>query len=129
MDWNATLANILMAIATFIIIVFTWRESKKGREFSRLREKLLFYSELMAGLPPGNVDTLKYFHYLQVNLDIQKKYPALVNPELSRLLEHIIPAARSHEEGSYDKVSDLLSHAMIYIMSDFHKLKEEYENF
>ena len=102
---------------------------RREREYQRLREKLLFYSDLIAGFEPTHTDKKYFFTYLQKNVEIQKKYPALAERDLYVYLEHIIPAARSHEEGSFDKVQDFVKEAMLIILRDFGHLKEEYNKF
>jgi len=130
-NWDAasTVANIVIALVAVSGIYISLRVVKREREYQRLREKMLFYSDLMAGFEPRHTDAKYFFNYLQKNEDIQKKYPALARRDLYVLLEHIIPAARSHEEGSFDKVKDLVSETMIIIQRDFYSLQEEYNKF
>ena len=66
-NWDAisAAANIVMAIATFSVIYISLRMSRREREYQRLREKILFYSNLMAGLEPTHTNAKHFFNYLQ----------------------------------------------------------------
>ena len=130
-NWDAasTVANIVIALVAVSGIYISLRMVRREREYQRLREKLLFYSDLIAGFESSHTDKKYFFTYLQQNVDIQKKYPALAERDLYVYLEHIIPAARSHEEGSFDKVQDMVKEAMLIILKDFDHLKEEYKKF
>jgi len=130
-NWDAasTIANIVITLVAVSGIYISLRMVRREREYQRLREKLLFYSDLIAGFEPTHTDEKYFFNHLQKNEDIRRKYPALAGRDLYVLLEHIIPAARSHEEGSFDKVKDLVYEAMLIILRDFSHLKEEYNKF
>lgn len=142
LDWIAVdaIANALMAIATFVVIYITLRSSKKERDFNQLREKIYFYSELIAGIPEGEVDVQKpedigfplkfgFYTFLQGNYSIQKRYFVLAEPELKRLLQQIIPIARSTDVQSYNRAEKVLPEAICCIYRDVDILKKKYQQY
>ena len=130
-NWEAisAIANILMTLTAFIVIYISLKMNRREREYQRLREKMFFYSALKAGMESTHTDANHFFKYLQVNKEIQHKYPALVERDLYVYLEHIIPAAQSHEEGSFDRVRDMVQEAMMIILRDVSTLQKKYAEF
>lgn len=139
-EWVAlsAIAEASMAIATFAVIFFTWRENKKSRELSQIREKLFFYSELLAGMPrshnieindPKEVDyqtKWKFFTFLRDNFSIQSRYTVLAEPELIEILNHIITGIRDVSSSIFNSVETMVAQAIVIIHRDFTILKQKY---
>lgn len=139
-NWAAitAIAEATMAIATFALIFFTWRENRQARAFSQLREKLFFYSELLAGMPrshkakiddPEKIDyqtKYEFYNFLKDNISIGRRYTVLAEPELMERLHHIITGVRDFESSIYDSVEARVGEAIVIVHRDFTKLKQEY---
>lgn len=136
-----SLGTFVLALATFQLVNIEIDESKKEREYNRLREKAFFYSRLMSGMSEGviELDDLKemphttkysYFKFLENNSYVNSNFPLLSEPELNKILSKVMPLVTDVRDlHSFDKVKDDIPEVINLIRKDFDKLKERYYNF
>ena len=138
-DWVSVSAvsNILIALVTLIALLYTWRSNNRARELTLLREKLYFYSGLMAGTQSSHKTELKeikdvdyqmrweFFTFLREDLETQKTYSFLAEPELAYLLKEIMPTPRDLSH-AFDSVEEQVAKAILCTHKDFEKLTKKY---
>lgn len=140
-EFSVALGTFILALATFHLANIEIDESKKEREYNRLREKAFFYSRLMSGMSESEIEfddlkemphTIKhsYFKFLETNSYIYSNFPLLSEPELNKILSKIMPIVTdSRELHSFDKVKDDIPEVIYLIHKDFEKLKDKYNEF
>lgn len=130
-DWTAvsSITSMLMVIATFGIIFYTWWENRREREYKKTREKLLFYSKLKSHEAGYKEPAKSLFEYLQNDEEIQNEYPVFAERKLKELLKKVFPSIRSQAEGSFNKVVNEMNEIVEQIELDFKKLNEKYDLF
>jgi len=147
-ELSLALATIVLAIFTYQLASYTYQlsaveteESKKGREFTRLREKTAFYSELLSGFPEDDISfediekitykiAYSFFQFLRTNKSIQRRYPMYSEPELITMFKETMPVITDlRDMQAYEKIKDKIPHIIQQVQKDFEKLKKEYEDF
>lgn len=142
LDWVSldAISNMLMAIVTGIALLYTWNSTKKAREENLLREKLLFYSRLMAGMTKAHKQEIKtaedilhdakweFFNYVRTDSEIKRKYAFLAEPELNELLRVIIPHPRDLATSFDDDKEKQVGKAILCIYRDFDRLLKKYHD-
>jgi len=142
LDWVSidAISNMLMAIVTCIALLYTWNSTKKAREDSQLREKLLFYSRLMSGMTRSHKQEIKtpedidydakseFLTYLRTDSEVQRKYAFLAEPELNELLREIIPHPRDLASSFDDAKEEQVGKAILCVYRDFDRLLKKYHD-
>ena len=138
-ELSIALGTLLLALYTYRLANVEIEENRKDREHNKIREKLYFYSELISGMPEGDINledlenmsyTIKsgYIDFLRRNSHINVRYPFLSEPELNKALSQIMPKVthprtlRNQLTEEEEKIPNIIK----LIHEDFEKLKKGY---
>jgi len=138
-ELSIALGTLLLALYTYRLANVEIEENRKNREHNKIREKLYFYSELISGIPEGDMDledlenmsyTIKsgYINFLQRSSHINARYPFLSEPELNKTLSQIMPKVTNPRtlRNQLTEEEEKIPRIIKLIHEDFKKLNKRY---